>query len=353
MAPSYEAHISTLTSSSSNFRPCSVTHGFGANPGAICCITRLFVQAAARAAERRARDNVWCPCGDHGTNISYTNDDGGVIILDDAKQSGQRSSGGPTAPGPSSTSMPQAPPPSTSGASSLVNQKAREADLSAEDRHRVNLLPGAREQHVEQGHVACSRTVVHNTCPEQQRSVPLSQQLQSAALEGSMLSIKLPSAEAKRDPASSSDLVDLTLDDSDLLPALEPKSKRLRHRQHSTSQPPSTSINPATERDVCTLDTASASAQWPCSVCTLLNDDLSLQCSACGTARPAGFRLSRLSTCHLVTHAQSQLHVSIPDGNAWECKFCSLMNAVASSHCSACAQWRYSYGAPHASRPTV
>lgn len=317
----------------------------------ICCITRLFVQAAAAAAERRARDNVWCPCGDHGTNISYTNDDGGVIILDDAKQSGQRSSGAPTAPRPSSTSMTQAAMPSA--ASSSGHQKSRDADLSAEDRHSVSLLRGAQEQHVCQGAVACSRTVAHNTCGEQQWSVPLSQQLHSAVLEGSMPSTKMPSAEAKRNPASSNGLVDLTLDDSDLLPAHEPKSKRLRHQQHGTSQPPSIFVNPTTERDTCTLDTASASAQWPCSVCTLLNDDLSLQCNACGTARPAVFRLSHLSTCHPVTRAQSQPHVSIPNGNAWECKFCSLMNAVTSSHCSACAQWRYSYGVPYASRPTV
>ena len=44
-------------------------------------------QAAARAAGRRARDNVWCPC-DHGTDIGYNSDDDG-IILDSPQQAGQ------------------------------------------------------------------------------------------------------------------------------------------------------------------------------------------------------------------------------------------------------------------------
>ena len=295
---------------------------------------------------------MWCPCGDHGTSIGYTNDDGGVVTLANAKQSGQRRSGAPTSPQPSRTSTNPAPIPPTSAASRLVKQKSRNADLSAGDRYCVNLLHGAEEQHVHQGHVAGSRTVTHHKCEEQQQSAPPSEQLQSAVSEGSMPSTKVPSAKAKSNPASSSGLVDLTMDESDLLPAQKPKSKRLRHQEHGTSQPLQTFANPTSEH-LCSRDTASASAQWPCSVCTLLNEDLSLQCSACGTIRHAGSRLSHLNTCHPSTHAQSKTHATLPDGSAWECKFCSLMNAVASTHCSACAQWRYSYGAPHASRPTV
>lgn len=314
-----------------------------------CCITKLFVQAAARAAERRAKDNVWCPCGDHGTSIGYTNDDGGVIVLDDAKQSGQKSSGAPQACQLTSTSQTQASVSSTSAASSLVNQKSREA----EDRSSVSLLRGAQEQHVPQGHLAGSRTVAQNKCGEQQGSAPLSQQQQSGVWKASMTSSKVPCATAESGLASSSDLVDLTIDDSNLLPACEPKSKRLRHQRHGTSKLPQTSTN-LTSEHMCTLGhTASASPQWPCSVCTLVNEDLRLQCSACGTLRPASFRPSHRNTCHSVTHAQSKPQVILPDGSAWECKFCSLTNAVAASHCSACAQWRYSYGAPHASRPTV
>ena len=311
------------------------------------------MQAAARAAERRARDNAWCPCGDHGTSIGYTNDNGGVIILDDAKQSGQRSSGALTASQSSSTSTAQAPMPSTSAASSVVNQKSREADLSAKDRSSVSLLHGAQEQHVHQRHLAGSRIIAHTTYGEKPGLAPLSQQLQPNGLETSMTSTKVPSTIAECNLASSSDLVDLTLDDSDLLPACEPKSKRLRHQQHGISQLPQISSN-LTSEHFCPLDhTASASPPWPCCVCTLLNEDLSLQCSACGTLRPAGLRLSQGNTCYPVTHAHSKPQVTLPDCNAWECKFCSLTNAVASSHCSACAQWRYSYGAPHASKPTV
>lgn len=296
---------------------------------------------------------MWCPCGDQGNVVGYTNDNSGVIILDDAKQSDQSSSGAPKPSEPSSTSMSQATMPSTSAACSLAKLTPTDAQLSAKDKHSLSLLHGAQQQHVYAGQVPGALTVSCDNHGGQQQSALLSQQLQPGDLtHGSMPSTKVPGTTARCNPASSSDLVDLTLDDSDALPTHQPKSKRLRYQQYGASQLAQTSAKPTAE-PVCTLDQAEAtSALWSCSVCTLLNEDLSLQCSACGTVRPAGDRQGHLNSSHPVAHAQTNPQV-MPRGDAWECNFCSLVNAVGSSHCSACAQWRYSYGAPHASRPTV
>lgn len=285
---------------------------------------------------------MWCPCGDNTNIVGYTNDDSGVIILDDAKQSNQSGSGAakPFGP-PSSTSMSQETKPSTSAACSSADPIRKDAQLSAEDKHSVRLSHNA--QHVHARQVPGALTVSCDNHGGQSPSALLSQQLKPGDLtHGSKPSTKVPATVARCNPASSSDLVDLTLDESDSLPSHQPKSKRLRYQQHGPSQLAQTSAKPASE-PVCSLNQAEAtSALWTCSVCTLLNEDLSLQCSACGTVRPAGFRQGHLNT------------QSIPKvGDAWECNFCSLMNAVGSSHCSACAQWRYSYGAPHASRPTI
>lgn len=323
----------------------------------VCCNDKLVVQAAARAAERRAKDNVWCPCGDNATIVGYTNDDSGVIILDDAKQSHQSSSGAQKPSQPSCTSNSQSTVPSTSAACSSANLSPTDAQLLAMDKHSVSLLRGAHQQHVHIRQAAGAMTVSCDNCGGQPLSALLSQQLQPGGLtHGSKPSTKVPGATARCNPASSNDLVDLTLDDSDSLPTHQPKSKRLRYQQHGASQLAQTSASlheTPTSEHVCSHDQAGASlALWPCSVCTLLNEDLSLQCSACGTVRPAGFRHGGPSTCHSGAHAQANSQV-MPGGDAWQCKFCSLMNAVGSSHCSACAQWQYSYGAPHASRPTM
>uniref|UniRef100_A0ACD5Y1F3 Uncharacterized protein n=1 Tax=Avena sativa TaxID=4498 RepID=A0ACD5Y1F3_AVESA len=70
---------------------------------------------------------------------------------------------------------------------------------------------------------------------------------------------------------------------------------------------------------------ADISSLWECSACTLLNQPLAPICEVCGTAKP------KIAKAKYTT---------------WSCKFCTLENIVELEKCSACDQWRYSYGAP-------
>lgn len=307
-----------------------------------------MLQAAARAAERRARDNVWCPCGDHGTGIGYTNDDGGVIILDNAssqiEQSDQRGSGGSKIPRSSSDISIQANMPCSTTLSSSANLSSRDARLLAAGSHNRSLLDSSQQQHVHQ--CDCTAGEVVSLAVQEQPMAQQKDQLQNCDVKGSMAC----STAGWQPGSGSSDLVDLTLDDAAVLPAHEPKSKRLRYQQHGTSH---LSLTSTSECLSAIGQTASAAQYWTCSVCTLLNQNLSLQCCACGTVRPAGLYCSKLSHGQAVSQPQPVSGAVSFNGNTWSCKFCSLVNAPASSHCTACIQWRYSYGAPHASRPTI
>lgn len=265
--------------------------------------------------------------------------------MDEAKQSHQRNSGVPKASQLSRITTTQAPRHSNIAASSSANLEPTNLHLLAADENDTSLLHGGQQQQVLQGNLAARRVMLRDSNEKQQQSARLNQQLPHCVVGGIASSSK-----ARGNPASSSDLVDLTLDDSEILPVHEPKSKRLRHQEQGTSQLSQPFMDPASRHVTVLTGTVSASAQWTCSVCTLLNEDLSLQCCACGTVRPAGFQIRHLASCHSVTHSQP---VPSVDGNAWKCKFCSLLSATASSRCSACGHWRYSYGAPHASRPTV
>lgn len=64
---------------------------------------------------------------------------------------------------------------------------------------------------------------------------------------------------------------------------------------------------------------------WQCSACTLSNKPLALACEVCQTPRSkeVGSRLG-----------------------LWSCKFCTLLNTRETERCSACGEWRYSYGPP-------
>ncbi|CAM6127360.1 unnamed protein product [Calypogeia fissa] len=75
--------------------------------------------------------------------------------------------------------------------------------------------------------------------------------------------------------------------------------------------------------------TSQEASLWECQVCTLLNKPVSVTCEACAVPR---------------------MQASTKDSKSWTCKFCTLRNAESLSNCGACNQWRYSYGAPTASR---
>ena len=303
---------------------------------------QCVLQAAARAAERRARDNVWCPCGDHGTGIGYTNDNGGVIILDTAKQSDQQGSGGGKPSHPSSDTSTEATRLCNTGASSSANVLSIDVHLPAAGGDSTSWLEKNLQQLAHQRDRAAGGVPSLDSHGKQQHpKVRQKQQLQDCDVEGSVAQ----TTGGWEPSTGSSDLVDLTLDDANVSPAHEPKSKRLRHQQDGAPHP--------SDHVSVFYHAASADRQWPCSVCTLLNQDLTLQCCACGTIRPAGLHCSKLSNGHSDNQPQPESRASSSSCNTWSCKFCSLANAAASSHCTACTQWRYSYGAPHASRPTI
>ncbi|XP_024375543.1 uncharacterized protein [Physcomitrium patens] len=81
------------------------------------------------------------------------------------------------------------------------------------------------------------------------------------------------------------------------------------------------------DRLIVERDTISGVSEWPCSVCTLYNTSLALACAACGNRKE-----QPTST------------------KEWSCKFCTLANSDLLDTCEACGQWRYSYGAPSATR---
>lgn len=150
---------------------------------------------------------------------------------------------------------------------------------------------------------------------------------------------------------------------------------------------------------------------WACAACTLVNSERNSTCAACGGAHPAaggpghgsggggssgsrkqpgtavGIRLglggasssgeggavwpgsassgSRKQGGAGISGVRVGLGVdsgstestaaaaSPHSQHSWCCRFCTLHNAAAYANCGACGQWRFSSGAPTASRPTV
>jgi len=74
-----------------------------------------------------------------------------------------------------------------------------------------------------------------------------------------------------------------------------------------------------------TTSDAGDDSKWECGACTLLNQPLAPICEVCGTAKP------KIAKAKYAT---------------WSCKFCTLENSTKLDKCSACDQWRYSYGPP-------
>ena len=286
----------------------------------------LSMQAAARAAERRARDNVWCPC-DQGTGIGY-NDDDDVIIVEDSQHVGE----------------------------TPATQQAQVVKCAGIHSNTAHLLPSEIKQQ------ECARTDGQQASAQpagvKQAAKPLSlasegmQQEEQLQREVQSLNesrtMRLQNAEA---------VVDLTDDQS---AQQQPDAKRTRvdvlnipNKHEADCQ--MTSYNQQ-EQQHCldTHDGGVSASEWACDACTLLNANLTMQCAACGQARPADAKARKHvpeqtlpQSCSV--GARTQDYTS----SNWSCKFCSLVNVSNSTHCSACAQWRYSHGMPHASRPTV
>lgn len=64
---------------------------------------------------------------------------------------------------------------------------------------------------------------------------------------------------------------------------------------------------------------------WECGTCTLLNPPMAPICEVCSSQKPKDANGGQ---------------------KCWSCKFCTLDNEVGSERCTACGEWRYSYGPP-------
>ena len=347
-------------------------------------------QAAARAAERRARDNVWCPC-DHGTDIGYNTDDD-VIILDGPQQAGQtpatqqaqtatRSGSSHAKQQPKATVMQQD---SMSNAADTVRHSHGAAVLQPSSARIGHARPeancaagrayaGAEKIQDRQTALGLGRSPLElvSLAKQQQQQQPLNDQQRLRADPACTSCSSMPTKQLLCD----SDLVDLTADDVDVTSAQGPTSKRMRLLQSESNGSPAqlcsmtdTGRGTGSLQDSSHLQTDSAcnmpANQWACETCTLLNAESSLQCSVCGQVRPAQFwpaQLENVDTCepqHQLpkTKVQDLKNAKVPSetgAGKWTCKFCSLLNASAQTNCCVCGQWRYSFGVPHASRPTL
>ena len=327
----------------------------------LCCL-----QAAARAADRRARDSVWCPC-DHGTDIGYNSDDD-VIILEGSQQSGQTPStsqaqsssnarGTGTVRQPAGVALKQHPN------SAVANQRH-----SGSTQRAAVPVTGIGQPRAVPGPPRLPSTAATIETQEQERMTQQQQQVrQHEQTARADHTCKAGNSTPATQTVGGSELVDLTADEADLLNSQEPVPKRVRLHQSADLTAEQHQPNCASSWQRRTQDPQGAplpqrktAEHWACSRCTLLNPNLSLQCTACGQNRPAAFQLSQPEhTGNAVSGHHTHLPTSHPAegamhmGNSWSCRFCSMLNAATLTHCSACDQWRYGSGAPHASRPTV
>ncbi|DBA90648.1 TPA: hypothetical protein ACH3X1_003871 [Trebouxia sp. C0004] len=351
-------------------------------------------QAAARAAERRARDNVWCPC-DHGTDLGYNSDDD-VIILDGPQQAGQTpaTQQAQTATKPGSSHAKQQPAGPVMHQGTVANAAAvtvrvryshEAASLqptSATTGHSGPEAPRAADRAPTEAEKIQDRQTALGLGRSPPELVSLAKQQQQQHNDQQRL---------RADPACTScssmptkqflgdnDLVDLTADDINMMSAQGPISKRMRLLQSKASGSQAQLCNMTnTGRGTGSLQDSGhlqidsvcnrPANQWACETCTLLNADSSLQCSVCGQIRPPQSWPTQLedvdaSACEPKHQSQSmkvqQLnHAKVPNetgSGRWTCKFCSLFSASAQTHCSVCGQWRYSHSPPlYASRPTL
>ena len=173
-------------------------------------------QAAARAAGRRARDNVWCPC-DHGTDIGYNSDDDG-IILDSPQQAGQTpaTQQAQTATRPGSSHANQQPTAPVMHQGSMSNAAA-----GAEKIQDRQIALGVGQSPSELVSLAKQQQ------PQQQQQLNDQQRLRADPACTSCSG--MPAVQNSGD----SDLVDLTADDVDMMLAPGPTSKRMRLLQSS------------------------------------------------------------------------------------------------------------------------
>lgn len=324
------------------------------------------MQAAAKAAERRARDNVWCPCGDHGTDVQYT--DGQVLPTAQGQSSDTtaaiqlglnkqlQSKSGLVANG-KPTHVPTMLPVVTDGAHCRSNSSLPCTAGATQDRNRSKT------------HSVCSATDRHS------QPKPATAELVDLTLDDmndvpvQLSSCTVPSKRARHDschiysnPLVSrgfmGNSVQVSVSQSNVIQPIEagvvsgkstqPSMEAAIETQANRSAPVAKqeSANQASSQINRDLMQRHPPKQWTCGFCTFAsNPAWAVQCMVCGTPQEG--------IASKPVHLAAQ-HVHGPQSfNGWTCKSCTLVNSPEATHCSVCDSWRYSYGVPHASRPTL
>ena len=369
----------------------------------------VVLQAAARAAERRARDNLWCPCGDHGTDVQYT--DGQVLPSAPSGSSAARIGAGtkhhqsmplqgrasrPAQPSStdqqqnfmgrgstvdsSAVNRPAKAIQQTIGQTTHADANCRKAGQSGQSQPWQSSNAGPM-QHVSQSKRPCN---VNRSCGNLARAaaelVDLTLDDDTTAAEEA--AVIAPNKRARRQKADAHSTAWVQHPEDAChgvgMPAAiacppEMQASRLSElNQHAADlsgqaiqavsnaacsaalnrcpHPPGQDVSGTARTQGCTEQ------QWGCHTCTLLNDTLTLQCTACGTAQPVGFHLPKMpvpSACAPSSNQEGASTSKHTDAGSWTCKFCTVANGAETSHCCMCQTWRYSYGVPHTSRPTL
>ena len=147
------------------------------------------------------------------------------------------------------------------------------------------------------------------------------------------------------DGCCSSQVVDLTMDDSDgeeeVSMTTEERKERAMDKWGGATTTTTTTM--ATTRAAAAQGEEGPSAPnppkfWSCAVCTLHNPLERRACDACGTPQIAASGSGGAPATAPPTEAP-------PNGpGTWNCKFCTLVNAEKDSHCRCCNNWRFSNG---------
>ena len=138
----------------------------------------------------------------------------------------------------------------------------------------------------------------------------------------------------QRDSGDSATVIDLTADD-DHVGTAEPRSRT----QGSARQITSGAVPQRTEA------VNGVQQGWQCVQCTMANPMTVQTCSVCGKSRPLGRLIDTVITSGPIKQSEgggaASTGLPAAGGLRWECKFCTLANPAANSHCAACEHWRY------------